>query len=332
MMRRQTKHMASSTWAAAAALLALLLAAGGAHAQFSGPALGSNATVNEPMQPTTDPAILHPQQRDLHLMHGDLISVHLFEMTDYNPAVRIGLDGSVQLPLIGKVDLAGLTLAEAESRIAARLEAAGMYRNPQVTITLTESPNQVVTLSGEMHGVFPVTGSRRLYDIISAAGGLPSTASHVVTINRPGIAQPIIVDLGNNPATSATANIPVFAGDTIVISNAGFVYILGAFKTQTAVPIRQDTPLTVLQAAALGGGPGFEAKLGDMRLIRTEGVQRKVVRVDLKKIMDGKAPDPVLQSDDILFLPTSTMKAAIKSGGVGTLIGFASILVLATNQ
>lgn len=317
---------------AGAVLLLLCLPPCGARAQFSGPALGSNAQVNLPVTPTTDPAILYPAGRDVRLMHGDLIVVHLYATTDYAPSVRVGLDGSIQLPLIGIVHVEGLTLAEAEQLIAKRLEEAGMYRNPQVTITVSEAPNQVVTLTGEMHGVLPISGSKRLYDVISAGGGLPATASHLITINRPGVPDSIVVDLGNNPATSSRANVPVFPGDTIVVSSAGVVYLLGAFKTPNAVPIKQNTPLTLMQAAALGGGPGYEASLNDLKIIRTEGNQRTVVRVDIKKVMEGKDPDPILQSDDIVFLPTSTMKAAIKSGGVSTLIGLASILVFAAKQ
>jgi len=84
-----------------------------------------------------------------------------------------------------------------------------------------------------------------------------------------------------------------------------------------------------MQVAALSGGPGFEGKYGDLRLIRTIGVERKVVHVDIKRVMNGKDPDPVLQTDDIVFLPSDSMKAAIKSGGLGTLLGFASILIVA---
>lgn len=317
---------------AAAVLFLLCLPPRTARAQFSGPALGNNAQVNLPVTPTTDPAILYPSGRDIRLMHGDLIVVHLYATPDYAPAVRVGLDGSIQLPLVGVVHVEGLTLAEAELLIAKRLEDAGMYRNPQVTITVMEAPNQVVTLTGEMHGVLPISGSKRLYDVLSAGGGLPPAASHMITINRPGVPEPIVVDLGNNPATSSRANVPVFPGDTIVVPSAGVVYMLGAFKSSAAVILKQNTPLTLMQAAALAGGPGYEASLGDLRLIRTEGNQRKVVRVDIKKVMEGKAPDPILQSDDIVFLPTSVMKAAIKSGGVGTLVGLASILVFAAKQ
>ena len=83
-----------------------------------------------------------------------------------------------------------------------------------------------------------------------------------------------------------------------------------------------------MQVAALSGGPGWEGKSGDLRLIRTIGLERKVVRVDIKRVMNGKDPDPVLQIDDIVFLPSDSMKAAIKSGGLSTLLGLASILVV----
>ena len=119
-----------------------------------------------------------------------------------------------------------------------------MYRNPQVSIQLIESPNEIVTVTGEMHGVFPVAGGKRLYDVLSLAGGLPPTASHMVIINRPGIPEPIVVDLGTDPALSNLANVPIFPRDTIVISRVGVVYLLGAFKNQGAIPMQQNSPLT----------------------------------------------------------------------------------------
>ena len=87
-----------------------------------------------------------------------------------------------------------------------------------------------------------------------------------------------------------------------------------------------------MKVAALAGGPGFEGKTGDLRIIRSVGLTRQVVRVDIKKVIDGKAPDPVLEAEDIVFLPTSQMKAAIKSGGISTLLGIASILLIAIQQ
>ena len=312
--------------------LTFLLASPTVQAQFSGPAISSSTPVNRPVTATTDPAILFPQNREIRLGPGDLIGVRIYGSTDYAPTAVISLDGSVQLPLIEKVQVQGLTIHEAESRVAGMLMAAGMYRNPQVAVQLTDSPNQLATVSGELHGVIPIRGQRKLLDVLASAGGLPPTASHLITIQRPGSDQPIVVDLGTDPTQSEKANVPVFAGDTIIVSRTGVVYVLGAFKVQGAIPLQQNSPLTLMQVAALSGGPGFEGKASDLRLIRTIGLERKVVRVDIKRVMNGKDPDPVLQVDDIVFLPSDAMRAAIKSGGLSTVLGLVSVLVVALRQ
>jgi polysaccharide export outer membrane protein len=300
-------------------------------AQFSGPALPQSSGSNRPTTLTTDPAILFPPSRDARLGSGDLITVRVFGPGEYSPTVRIGVDGKVQLPLIGVVSLDGLSVMQAELLIAEKLRTAGMFVDPQVTIQLVEGPSNSVSLVGEMHGVIPIVGQRRLLDVLAAGGGLPVTASHIVTIDRPGVDQPIIVDLGTDPARSSYANIPIFGGDTIVISRVGVVYVLGAFRLQGAIPVVQNTALTLMQVAALAGGPNYEGKYDDMRIIRTVGNQRTFVKVDIKKVMYGRAPDPVLQADDIIFLPQSNMKAIIKSGGIGTVFGIVSVLIALRN-
>lgn len=310
-------------------LLLVLFFACPAQAQFSGPALGATTPVNQALTPTTDPAILFPASRDIHIGAGDLVAVHIYGAPDYTPPVRVSLDGMIQLPLIGTVSVQGLTLHEAANRIADQLIAAGMYRSPQITIQMMESPNQIVTVTGEVHGIVPLVGDKRLFDALATAGGLPPTASHIITINRPGLEQPIVVDLGVDPARSKFADIPLFAKDTIVVSRVGVVYVLGAFKTQGMFSITQNAPLTLMQVTAMSGGIGFEGKYDDLRLIRTEGTERKLVKLDIKRVINGKDPDPVLQADDIVFLPSTTMKSAIKSGGLGTLLGLASLLIVA---
>ncbi|MCU1252927.1 MAG: polysaccharide export protein [Edaphobacter sp.] len=328
------------------AMLLVMALSGSAMAQFSGPSLGISTPVNPPVTITTDPAILYPPNRDVYLWHDDLITIRLFESTEYGPTVRVGLDGTIQLPLIGSVQVEGLTLHQAQSLIAQRLISAGMYRDPQVTIQITESPNQTATVIGELHGIVAIIGERRLYDVLSAVGtgggfsststtvvlgggGLPTTASHIITINRPGVAQPIVVDLGTDPMKSAEANIPIFPRDTIVVPRVGVIYLLGAFKNQGAIPLTQNSPMTLMKVAALTGGSGFEGKQGDLRIIRSIGTTREVIRVDLNKVVKGQAPDPVLQAEDIVFLPSSSMKAAIKNGGIATLLGIVSVLLFA---
>jgi polysaccharide export outer membrane protein len=314
----------------AALLLPFLGINQSARAQFNGPSVTSAGNLNKPVRITTDTATLFPAKHDMRLFPEDLVAVHLYPTSDYAPTVRVGLDGTIQLPLIGSVNVQGLTLPEAQKLIADRLISAGMYRNPQVVLQLTETPNHVATVTGDAHAVVPIVGQSRLYEVLTAAGGLPATSSHTITIHRLGLDEPIVVDLGSDPATSEKSNIPIFAGDTIIVARAGVVYFIGAFKNVGAIPIQQNSPLTLIKAASLAGGPGFEGKMKDLRLIRTVGDNRTVVHVDMKRVINGKDPDPVLQADDIVFLPSDLMKSAIKSGGLGTVLAFASLLVVAT--
>src|SRR5258705_9638595 len=225
------------------AILVVMALSGSAMAEFGGPALGIATPVNPPVTITTDPAILFPPNRDVSLWHDDLITIHLFEGTDYLPTVRVGLDGTIQLPLIGSVQVEGLTVHQAQDLIAKKLISAGMYRDPQVTIQIVESPNQTATVIGEMHGIVAIIGERRLYDVLAAVGGgggfsstattvvvggggLPPTARPVITINRPGVAQPVLVDRGTSPSKSAEANKPIFPRDTIGVPPVGVAYLL----------------------------------------------------------------------------------------------------------
>lgn len=298
-----------------------------AAAQFSGPALPPPASSAQPAPVTTDPNILFPVQHDSPLNPGDLISVRVFGIGDYTASARISNDGTVQLPLIGVVRIGGLSVFQAETLIASKLQQAGVFTNPQVSVGVTEGPESSATVIGEVHNLVPIIGRRRLLDVLSAAGGLPPTASHVITINRPGQPQPIVVDLGTDPGRSALADVPIFAGDTIVVSRVGVVYVIGAFKNAGVVPVVGNSPLTLLQVTALSGGVTGVADFKDMRIIRTTGNQRTLVKLDVKKVLYGKAPDPILQADDIIFLPTSMLKAIIANGGTGTVFGLASILI-----
>ncbi len=315
----------------AALCLFMLALAVPSVAQFNGPAsITSSAEINRPATLTTDTAILYPPVHDILLSPGDLISLKVFGQPDYVPIVRIGTDGNALLPEIGILHLSGLSITTAEQLIATKLVDAGIYVHPQVTLQISEGPNAVATVIGETHGVVPIVGTRRLLDVLTTAGGLPPTASHVVTIHRPGQDAPIVVDLGSDPLRSQLSDIPIFAGDTIIVSRIGVVYMIGAFKSPGTIPLTPYAPLTLMQATALSGGLSFEGKYDDLRVIRTIGGQRTVVKLDVKRVLYGRAPDPILQPNDIVFLPSSALKASIGNGSLGTLLGIASLLISVT--
>lgn len=299
------------------------------HAQFSGPATSSTSAYNQELIPTTDPAVLYPGERDVVLTIGDDIIIRLFSDPKYTSTVRINNDGTVLLPLIGIVHLEGLSVTQAERLIAEKLEADGMYRNPQVTLQITVGPNAVATVIGEVHATVPIVGSRHLLDVLSVAGGLPPSASHVITINRPGVTKPIVVDLGTDPLISSLKNIPIFPGDTIVVSRIGIIYIFGEFGSQAGtIPLNAYTPLTLTEATALSGGVKWDSRSSDLRIIRTVGDHRTVAVYDIRKVLNGKAPDPILEPNDIVYLPPVPFKQLIESGGLGTILGIVDLALI----
>jgi polysaccharide biosynthesis/export protein len=302
-----------------------LLCTPASFAQFNGPGPAVETPTSATV--TTDRGLLFPPAHEAKLSAGDLIAIHVFEQGDYSPEVRLSATGYVLLPLVGSIQLSGLTTTQAEEVVAQRLRNAGIYRDPQVTIQLVEGPNQEATVAGEVHQVVPIIGSRRLLDVLAVAGGLPPTASHVITISRPGVAEPIVVDLGTDPLRSSLANIPIFPGDTIVVSRIGVVYMAGNFKTPGTIQLTQYAPLTLMQATALSGGLAYQGKYSDVRLIRTVGNHRTVVKVDIQRILHGKDPDPILQANDIVFLPDSELKTFIANGNLGTLFGVISLII-----
>ncbi len=216
---------------------------------------GPSTAINPPVTITTDPAILFPAHRDVYLGTEDLLTVHIYGSTEYNPTVRVGLDGTLQLPLIGSVQVEGLTVHQAQDLIAQKLVSAGMYRDPQVSIQITDSPNQIATVVGEVHGIVPITGERRLYDVLAAAGKRGGifvhgydcggrdrrTSSHRKSYRHDQPSWSGGADHGRSRNRSCKelrlADIPIFPRDTIIVPRVGVVYLLGAFKIQGAIPL-----------------------------------------------------------------------------------------------
>lgn len=308
-------------------VLCMCVAPGLARAQYNGQTTTydrSNAATA-----TTNQSLLFPTTPDTLLSPGDQVSIRVFGELDYTVSVRLGIDGSALLPLVGMVDFRGLSVSQAELLVARKLSDAGMYRDPQVQITITEGPSSVVTLAGEMHGVFPVIGSRNLYTVISLGGGLPPSSSRIVTIFRSGKTEPVNVDIGNDPVHSIATNVPIFPGDTIVVSRIGVVYVMGEFRNPSVVNMTNYGPLTLTQVSALAGGPVYDAKYSELHIIRTVGDHRTVVTLNIKNVLYGKAPDPIMQPNDIVFLPPSAFKASIANGSLGSILGIISFGIAA---
>jgi len=243
---------------------------------------------------------------------GDLIEISVFGVPDLSTKARISGSGDVYLPLIDYVHLASLTTDEAQELIQKRLEDGGFVRGPHVSIFVDESASQAITLVGEVNhpGAYPAIGERRLFDLISAAGGLTDKAGRNVTIEHRGDpGQKVELQLSANLTEDTQDNVDVLPGDTIIVSRAGIVYVVGDVNHPSGFRI-EDNTLTVLKALALVGGGTRTSALSKTRILREGPNGTQEIPVNLKKILYAKTPDMALLKGDILFVPGSAAKSA----------------------
>lgn len=249
---------------------------------------------------------------NLKLGAGDLIEISVFGVPDLSTKARVSSAGDVYLPLIDYVHVGDLTTDEAQELIQKRLEDGGFVRNPHVTIFVNESASQAITMVGEVAhpGTYPAIGERRLYDLLSVAGGLTDRAGRNVIITHRGSPdQKVELQLPQNLAEDTRNNIEVLPGDTIIVSRAGIIYVVGDVQHPSGFVI-QDSSLTVLKALALAGGSTRTSSLSKTKILRQtpNGVQE--IPVPLNKVLHAKSPDVALVKGDILFVPGSSAKAA----------------------
>jgi len=237
---------------------------------------------------------------------GDLIEVNVYNVPELATRARVSNSGDVYLPLIDYVHVDGLTQEEAQALIEKRLEDGGFVRNPHVTIFVDDAASQGVTVLGEVArpGIYADTADHKLYAIISQAGGFTQSAAREVAILRKDHPEPIEVKLPRNLADDTKGNVDVLPGDTVTVPRAPIIYVVGDVGHPSGFLVDNGS-LTVLQALALAGGTNKTAKLGGARIIhkRPNGITEE--KVQIKKMLEAKAPDVQLHADDILFIPVS---------------------------
>ncbi len=276
----------------------------------SNPGVASQAGANPSLANADNPAT--QGSASLRLGAGDLIEVSVYNVPELATKARVGNSGDVYLPLIDYVHVGDLTVEEAQALIQKRLEDGGFVRGAHVSIFLDESASQGVTILGEVikPGIYPAIGDRKLYDLLSAAGGFsPSAGRKVSIIRQHGTEATITLNLPRNLADDLQDNVEILPGDTITVPRAPIVYVVGDVGHPAGLLIDNGS-LTVLQALALAGGPNHTAKMSGVRIIRKGAEGMTETRVPLKKMLEAKAPDVTLQADDILFVPLSGFRVA----------------------
>src|SRR5438270_7278260 len=299
--------------------LLLAVAAQAACAQAQDPCSSNASTAIKP----TSAAVENPPQASakdqslqpaLRVGPGDLLEIKIYGSPELSDTVRVSGNGEVTIALIGATKVAGSTTEEAQERIAGSFRSGGYLRDPHVGVLIKEFASQGISVLGEVArpGIYPLLGSRRLFDALSAAGGTTNRAGKTIIIvhrDRPSAARVIV--LSHDPLQSAQQNDELAPGDTVTVSKAGIVYVSGDVKVPGGFVMDGDH-LTVLQAIALAQGLNPTASSRNARVIRRSSGKLQDIPVGLKQIMEAKAPDISLENEDVLFIPNSASKSAAR--------------------
>ena len=292
-------------------LIALLFSLGltqGAFSQRTAPgssAQGADRNITSDDQAHGEPAAGSPEPL---IASGELLKVTVLGAPEFDQELRVSASGDISLQLVGPVHVAELSARQAELSIEKRLSTAGFFTDPHVSVFIKEyAATQGVSILGEVQrpGVYPLLGIHRLFDVLSVAGGTTPKAGQTVTItHRANPEEPIQLTMSKDPRNLGS-NVEILPGDTIIVSQAGVVYVVGGVRRPMAVVMEQGTDMTVLRAIAMAEGTMPEASLTKTKLIRRSGGSPQELPIDLKKILAAKVPDVKLQAEDIVFVPSS---------------------------
>lgn len=257
----------------------------------------------------------------------------LTESPDKPQPARIDSQGDVQVPLVGRMHVAGLTVQDAEKQIDKALST--YIREPQVAVSVTEVRSAPVSVLGAVNtpGVHQVQGHKTLMEMLASAGGLRQDAGYSVRVTRqlewgciplPGatldasgqfsVAQLNLKDIMD--AKDPAKNIQIFPHDVISVPKAEMIYVTGDVKRSGGFVLGENQHMSVLQAVSLAEGVSSTADTKHARIMRLNrgADEREGIPVNLKSVLDGKTPDVPMQGDDILFVPGSTGKKAALRG------------------
>ena len=231
---------------------------------------------------------------------GDSVTIRIYGQPDSDNAY-VGDDGTINVPLVGNVQVAGLSAIEAAARVAKALKDGGYFLDPHVTIAVTESRSQLVSVMGEVGtvGRYPITPRTTIVELLTQAGGLRETASdtgYVLRADNSGHVNRYPVKL--NGLTDLKETLPtatLLGGDSLLVPRAEHCFILGMVTSPGKIPI--EPGMTVIQGIARAGG------------INERGSEHRIQVKRLGKdgeyhVVHVKPKEPV-QADDIIRVKES---------------------------
>lgn len=257
-----------------------------------------------------------PKPEDYILGQGDLLQVTVFESSDLNASVRVGARGFITLPLIGSVEVKGLSARAAEQKIE-NLYKQKYIQNPHVNVFVKEQQGAKVTVLGAVKkpGTYDFPARRHLMDVLAMAEGLDDKAGKMVQVKRTGegVGQPqtFVIDMeALVKGGRSDLNLEIRKGDVVFVPEAGMVYVDGAVQKPGNYPIKGN--MSVQEAVVAAGGLTSTADRGKVKLIRCgDDGKPEIVSLDENNVSSAGMRSLKLKDRDVVFVETSTLRAMV---------------------
>lgn len=238
--------------------------------------------------------------RIIQLGPGDSVSMQVYGQPDMTTTMYVSDNGTIPVPLAGPVQVAGLSPAEASQRIEKALKDGKFLVDPQVTLAVTVSRSQRISVIGQVGhpGLYAIESNTTIFDLLALAGGALDTAADEIFLLRPdasGNTQRYPINLkGLEDPRKAIPMQALRGGDSIFVPRAEQFYIYGEVTAPNKYRI--EPQMTVIQAISRAGG------------VTLRGSER---RVDIKRLSNGnyitfKAKlNELVQPDDVIHVKES---------------------------
>jgi polysaccharide export outer membrane protein len=250
------------------------------------------AQTPRPTTPGTGVQVI-PAQAQARYQIGpqDQLKVTVYEADELGGIYRVDADGFITFPLLGRIAVSGMTLADFQDKLKAML-SAGYIRNPQVRIDIEEYKSQSIFVSGEVRAPAEIrmTGSMTLLKALAQVGSPLSSASSELTIARqkkppaggpsppPGVDNTEVIEVNwRDLQTGRTTDVALQDGDVIFVPKAQTFFIQGFIRNGGSYVLEPGT--TVEQAIALAGGLNERGTNRGIKATRT--INGKTVEISL---------------------------------------------------
>ena len=314
--------------------LSVAFAEGAAAQYIQAPKVGGASTFDTPPDPSGNNAptlrrrlsslsAIPEDFSTLHLAPGFLVSMDVFDTPEYSLDLRIDAIGDVNIPIVGSVHIADMTLVAAATKIASSLRDGKILTDPQVNLNVEEYAGRDITVLGEVHspGRIELLAPRHLDDVIAMAGGETEYAGKTIEIRHEEGVTPRteVISYSRSVDNQILSETVVLPGETVTVKRAGIVYVLGAVNRPGGYLMQEDGDLNVTQALSLAYGTTMPAAVGSMRLIRKkDDGQVDEIPIPYGDMVKGKVAPLRLQAEDVIYVPISKLKIAIGSSIMNT--------------